>query len=327
MKNEIFDRSRLNLLPLRNRRSDLGIEAVIPLESPPRRGSHVVMKKVAEAVVTARGAGRPVIMMLGGHVVRSGTQLFLADLIEKGMVTALAMNGSVMIHDFELAMTGATTESVQRYLSEGQFGLWTETGILNRIVHEGFQKDPNVMMGNEVGRFISESDYPHRSLSLLAAAFKAGIPATVHVGIGYDIIHEHPNCDGAATGAASYNDFLRFARVMEDFDGGVVMNFGSAVMAPEVFLKALAMARNVAHREGRKISGFTSLVCDLRPIPDPNAGEPEKTDPAYFFRPLKTMLIRAVRDSGSGYSVREDHSRSIPELWRCIREIIDEKTR
>ena len=150
-----------------------------------------------------------------------------------------------------------------------------------------------------MGQRIEASDYPYRELSILAAAYRCSVPATVHVGIGYDIIHEHPNCDGAALGAASYRDFLIFARSVESLEGGVMLSFGSAIMAPEVYLKALAMARNVAHQEGREIRHFTTAVFDLMPIEGDFHRELPKTDPAYYFRPRKTILVRTVADGGA----------------------------
>jgi len=138
------------------------------------------------------------------------------------------------------------------------------------------------------------------------------------VGIGYDIIHEHPNFDGAASGEASYLDFLELAAQLERLEGGVVMNFGSAVMAPEVYLKALAMVRNAAAAEGREIRRFTTLVCDLKEMPDSFRTEPCKSDPAYYFRPWKTMLVRTVADGGESFYVRGRHDETIPGLWKEI---------
>jgi len=140
------------------------------------------------------------------------------------------------------------------------------------------------------------------------------------VGIGYDIVHEFPNCDGAAYGATSYTDFLRFAKILESLEGGVVMNFGSAVMAPEIFLKALSMVRNVARQEGRQICHFTTLVCDLLNLPDNYHEEPSKDNPYYYFRPWKTMLVRTVADGGESFYVKGHHAESIPALWTAINE-------
>lgn len=140
--------------------------------------------------------------MIGGHVIRSGVQRFIIDMIEKNYVTCLSMNGACVIHDFEFALIGATTESVARYISEGQFGLWKETGQINDIVNAA-HREGVIGMGAAVGRAIHEGDFPNKDISLLAACWQLGVPATVHVGIGYDIIHELPNFDGAAAGASS----------------------------------------------------------------------------------------------------------------------------
>ena len=312
---ELFDRSKLVTKPLSERAHDLDLSAVMPLGR--RDWSHPSLDAVARRIRDAKGAR---IMMMGGHVIRSGSQRFLIDLMERGHITALAMNGSCVIHDFELALIGATTESVSRYISNGQFGLWRETGLINDIINEAYKAGCETGIGSAVGRAILTGDYPHKDISLLAAAARLGIPATVHVGIGHDIIHELPNCSGAATGELSYRDFLRFARVIEGLEGGVVMNFGSAVMAPEVYLKALSMARNVAHQQGRAIRDFTTLVCDLQPLPEDLSREPEKSCASYYFRPLKTMLLRTVADGGEGFYVRAPHADTIPALWRSVVE-------
>ena len=256
-------------------------------------------------------------MMIGAHVLRSGVQRFLKDLMEKGYISCLAMNGACVIHDFELAYLGKTTESVSRYIQDGKFGLWRETGLINEIVVDAYEKD--LGLGEAMGRAIAGGDFPHKEFSVLAAGYRLEIPLTVHVGIGYDIVHEHPNCDGAAWGKTSYTDFLRFAEVLASLEGGVMMNFGSAVMAPEVYLKALAMVRNVAAQGARKINSFTTLVCDLYPLPENYQQEAAKDDPAYYFRPWKTMLVRTVKDGGEGYYVNGAHRKTIPGLWTAIK--------
>jgi hypothetical protein len=213
-------------------------------------------------------------------------------------------------------LIGATTESVSRYIQEGQFGLWQETGRINDIVAAAAQN--RLGLGEGVGQVIEEEGFPHRDISVLAAGYRLGIPITVHVGIGYDIVHEHPNCDGAAYGATSYTDFLRFTKVLEKLQGGVVMNFGSAVMGPEVFLKGLAMVRNVARQQGRQISQFTTLVSDLQKLPETYHHEAPKEDPAYYFRPWKTMLVRTVTDGGESFYVQGPHATTIPQLWTAL---------
>lgn len=313
-----FDRARLKMRPLGERVHDLGLSAIKPLASSPVCNESLA--RVAARIVSAKEKGSSVILMAGGHVVRSGVQRYLIDLLEKGFITCLAMNGSVMIHDFEFALVGATTESVARYIREGQFGLWQETGRINDIVNDAYGQG-GVGMGEAVGRAILQGEFPHKEISILAAAARLKVPATVHVGIGYDIIHEHRNFDGAAAGALSYKDFLSLAGVIERLEGGVVMNFGSAVMAPEVFLKALSMARNVTLQEGREISRFTTLVCDLYPLPDNIGTEPPKDSPAYYFRPFKTMLVRTVADGGESFYCRGSHAETIPALWTALKQL------
>jgi len=310
----LFDRSRLKLKPLSQRKSDMDVTSIKNLE--PRNTDFPGLEKVAEGIRKARENNRAIIMIIGAHVLRSGVQRYIIDMMDKGFVTLLATNGAGVIHDFELALTGETTESVTRYISEGQFGLWEETARINDIVTGGYKR--NLGLGEAIGKAIDEEGMERRDISLFAAGYRLGVPVTCHVGIGYDITHEHPNCDGAAHGATSYTDFLKLAHEVEKLEGGVVMNFGSSVMGPEVFLKALAMARNAARSEGRSIGKFMSLVCDLRPLPDGYHGEPPKDNPAYYFRPLKTMLARTVADGGEGFYVCGAHSDTIPQLWTAL---------
>jgi hypothetical protein len=306
---------------LSNRKHDINVSVVSDLDTDIKALAVCErIKKVASCIITAKTHNSAIILFIGGHVIRSGVQKYLIDLMEKGYISCLAMSGAGIIHDYELALIGATTENVAHYIKNGQFGLWKETGMLNDIINEAYKENDSVGMGEAIGRAIESGDFPHKSLSLLATGYRLRIPVTVHVGIGYDIIHEHPNCDGAATGALSYNDFLKFVSVVQKLEGGVVMNFGSAVMAPEVFLKALSMARNVAQQKGHAIKRFTTLVCDLHKLPDDFSKEPSKDNPAYYFRPWKTMLVRTVADGGESYYVQGKHSDTIPALWSAINE-------
>lgn len=273
---------------------------------------------MGQRIREARSRGAEVILMMGAHVLRSGVQRYLIDLMERGLITAIAGNGACAIHDYELALIGATTESVARYIQEGQFGLWEETGRLNDLIARAASED--LGLGETLGQEIAEGDYPRKDISVLAAAWRLGIPFTIHVGIGYDILHEHPNCDGAALGAASYRDFLIFAKVVERLEHGVVMNFGSAIMAPEVFLKALAMVRNVAAQKGMKVSEFTTLVCDLHDLPHDYRHEAAKSSPSYYFRPWKTMLVRTVADGGTSYYVKGHHADTVAQLWTAVQD-------
>ena len=202
--------------------------------------------------------------MLGAHVLRRGAAPLLIDLMERRLVSHVALNGAGAIHDFELAMIGQTCESVARYVRSGEFGLWNETGGINDAALDA-QRD-GIGLGEAIGRMIMAERFPYAETSVLAAGYSLGVPVTVHVAIGQDIVHEHPNFDGAATGAASYADFLVFTESVCGLEGGVMLNIGTAVMGPEVYLKALTMARNVAAQEGRAIRHFTTAVFDLVPL-------------------------------------------------------------
>lgn len=318
---KLFDTSRLKLRPLETRDHDLDLSAILPL-----RKIQVVSDKIglaAEKIKQSRQANpRPsVILMMGAHVIRSGVQRYLIDMMNRGLIDCLAMNGAGVIHDYEMALIGATTESVAKYIKTGEFGLWKETGLINDIV--ACAAKDGLGLGEALGKFIEEQNLPHRDISLLARAYTLGVPVTVHVGIGYDIVHEHPNCNGAAWGETSYRDFLIFAKILESLEGGTVMNFGSAVMGPEVFLKALAMARNVANQFNKRIGNFTTLVCDLKPLPSNYHLEASREDPNYYFRPWKTMLVRSVSSGGESYYIQGNHRDTIPQLWSAILPIDD----
>ena len=325
---KIFDCNKLEIKPLSDRQHDLGISIISELSAIKKSEVDKKFRNITKRIIHAKENNASIILMMGGHVIRAGVQRYLIDLMERGYISCLAMNGSGIIHDFEFALIGATTESVSKYINEGQFGLWEETGLINNYINQGYRE--GLGMGEAVGQAIYDGDFPCKDISLLATGYRLKIPITVHVGIGYDIIHEHPNCDGAATGATSYRDFLYFAKIVENLEGGVVMNFGSAVMAPEVFLKALSMARNIAHQRGKVIKRFSTLVCDLQELPDDYSKEPPKDSSAYYFRPLKTMLIRTVADGGESFYVKGNHSDTIPVLWMAINDeekIIYENTR
>ena len=313
---EQFDRSRLLVKPLAERQHDLQLDRWLALTDPTPPFDHPDLPAVAARLTAAKSAGAARILMMGAHVLRGGVNRHIIDLVERGFVDHIAMNGAGAIHDYEVARFGATTESVDRYIRTGEFGLWRETGELNDWIREAAAD--SLGLGENVGHRIDASDYPHRDLSVFAAAWRARVPVTVHVGIGYDIIHEHPNCDGAALGAASYRDFLIFARTVQRLEGGVLLNFGSAIMGPEVYLKALAMARNVAHQGGRAIRQFTTAVFDLVPILGDHRKELPKTDPGYYFRPHKTMLVRTVADGGESFYFRGEHRATLPALWRLL---------
>jgi len=316
----LFDRSRLNVRPLAERAHDLPLARWMSLADEPPPYDHPDLPAVAGAWAAAIRGRASRILMMGAHVLRGGVNRHIIDLLERQALSVIAFNGAGAIHDYELARIGATTESVARYIQTGEFGLWRETGELNDWIREAAAEGAG--LGEYIGRRISESDFPYKDLSVLAAAWRCGIPVTVHAGIGYDILHEHPNCDGAALGAASYRDFLIFAHVVEGLEGGLLLSFGSAIMAPEVFLKALAMARNIARQEGRSIRDFTTAVFDIVPISGDIHRELPKTDAGYYFRPHKTLLVRTVADGGRSFYVQGEHRATLPALRRRLIELL-----
>jgi len=317
-KYELFDRSRLLIKPLGERAHDMQIDYVLGLDDPPPDYSHAQLPEVARRMIAARNKGAVRILMMGAHVIKMGMSRYVIDLVERGFISHIAMNGAGAIHDYELARIGATTESVARYITTGEFGLWKETGDLNDVIREA--ADLSLGLGENLGRHIDSGDFPHKDVSIFAAAYRRSVPVTVHAGVGYDIIHEHPNCNGAALGAASYRDFLIFTRTVEDLEGGIMLDFGTAIMGPEVYLKALAMARNVARQQGRSIRRFTTAVFDLVPIQGDIHHELPKTDPGYYFRPHKTILVRTVADGGESYYFCGDHRATVPALRRALLE-------
>jgi hypothetical protein len=313
----LFDRSRLLIKPLDQRQHDLTLADVQPLDAPVTF-THEAIPVIGQRLVEAKRRGAARILIMGAHVLRAGTSPHLIDLMERGLVTHLAMNGAGPIHDWEFALIGKTTESVARYVSSGEFGLWRETGRMNDAIRDGARD--GLGLGEALGRAIAEGPFPNKSVSVLAAVYRLRVPVTVHVGIGYDIIHEHPNCDGAALGQTSYTDFLAFAQTVTGLEGGVMLNFGTAVMGPEIYLKALAMARNVAHQEGRKIARFTTAVFDLIPLDSDTRKQAPKTDPRYYYRPWKTILVRTVADGGESFYVQGDHKDTVLAVRKAALE-------
>ena len=319
----LFDRSKLKLRPLSERVHDMALAEVLNLDDDVLPFDDPGLGQVAERVTQAHRAGAQVILMMGAHVIKRGLSRFVIDLMERGVVTHVGMNGAGPIHDFELALIGATTESVARYIQEGQFGLWEETGRINEAIRQGARD--GLGLGEAVGRmmaedFAKEERFPHRDASILAAGYRLQVPVTAHVGIGYDIIHEHPNCDGAALGETSYRDFLALTHSVSKLQGGVLLNFGTAVMGPEVFLKALSMSRNVAHQEGQQINRFTTAVFDLVQLGSNYHAEASKSEARYYFRPYKTLLVRTVQDGGESFYIRGDHQATLPNLYRQVLE-------
>jgi len=314
MPHPLFDRSKLIVKPLSERVHDLTLDVIVPLDAPVSF-EHPSIPAIGERLIAAKANNTSRILLMGAHVLRAGMQRYLIDLMDRGLISLIAMNGAGPIHDWEFARIGASTESVAKYVRTGEFGLWKETGEMNDALMHGFRE--GLGFGESIGKWIDTHDFPNKDISVLAAAYKRGIPVTVHIGIGYDIIHEHPNASGPALGHASYTDFLIFAEHVRNLEGGVALNFGTAVMGPEVYLKALAMARNVAHQHDQKIAKFTTAVFDLVPLDDDYHRQAPKTDPRYYFRPWKTILVRTVADGGESFYVQGDHKDTVPAVWRA----------
>jgi hypothetical protein len=319
----MFDRSRLKIRPLAERDNDLTMDTFLQLDDPGQPFADPALPALARRMIAARQQGSAIILMIGAHVIRSGVSRFIIDLMERGLITHVAMNGAGPIHDYELALIGATTESVARYIRDGQFGLWQETGAINDAIVRGASE--GIGCGEAIGRVIETERFAHRDISILAAGYRLHVPVTVHIGIGYDIIHEHPNCDGAALGQASYRDFLIMAESVAHLQGGVLLSFGSAVMGPEVYLKALSMARNVAQQEGGQIKRFTTAVFDLQDLGADVHKEALKSEARYYFRPYKTILVRTVQDGGESFYVRGQHRLTLPALYREVQRELNGK--
>ncbi len=319
-----LDRSRLKILPLAEREHKMTVADIYSLdaETPPYENGDLHI--VADQIIQAHRSGKQVIWMMGAHVMRRGNSRYIIDLMERGILTHLATNGAGAIHDFELALIGATLEDVERYIWDGKFGNWEETGrYINNAIARGHHD--KIGFGEAIGRFIQDGEggvkFPHREISMFAASYRLGVPMTVHKGIGYDIIDQHPAADYAAMGYTTGEDFLRFAHSVSQLEGGAFLNLGSAVMGPEVYLKSLSMARNIAAQRGEEIRHFTTANFDLIEFSDfREEGNP--ADAHYYHRPKKTILVRTVKDGGESYHISGDFDRTIPKLYSLITEAL-----
>ena len=259
------------------------------------------LKEVASLIARARSSGRGVLLGMGAHPVKVGLGPLLADAMETGIITGVATNGAAIIHDYELALSGMTSEDVGAVLGSGGFGMAEETAsALNRAIVDGNNKGEGI--GLAVGRLIEEQDMPHSSQSLFAAAYRNNIPATVHVAMGTDIIHMHPSCDGAATGSASLRDFHLMAQQVAALDGGVFINLGSSVILPEVFLKAYSLARNLGHQ----IMDLTTVNMDF----------------IQHYRPRVNVVQRPTAHSGRGFALTGHHEILLPLLLSAVKEFM-----
>lgn len=329
-----FDRKRLKILSLAERQNKMTLADVRRLsDTISGDGLDLNIQKnieiLARQIVQRRSKGKQIIWTMGAHVLRRGNSRYIIDLMRSGMITHIAVNMAVIIHDFELSYIGATLEDVEFYIKDGRFGNWEETSLwINEAITEGHKDGAG--LGESIGRKIflaSNKEFPYKEISILSAAYELGIPVTVHKGIGCDITDQHPSANFEAIGKTSGDDFLEFVSTVLQLEGGVFMNLGSSVMGPEIYLKALSMARNVANQEGQEIKNFITAVFDILPLGNwqEEAVADYKapgvmSDPRYYFRPLKTILVRTVKDGGESLYVRGDFSQTVPYLYNKIIE-------
>jgi hypothetical protein len=275
------------------RSSSQGIESIIPSVL---KGKDI--KDLADAWAAAVSKKRSVILGMGAHPIKVGLSRLIIDLMDRGYLHALAAGGAVAIHDIEMAMQGHTSEEVAEGLPEGAFGMAEDTGkayweAVALAEREGYG------LGQAAGRFVSEGDFPHRKLSVLAAAYERGIPATLHVAVGADIVHMHPGHDGAALGQAIFRDFLVFSEVVKGLDsGGVYLNLGSAVILPEVFLKAINVARNLEGKPHKIVTANLDMI--------------------QHYRPVQNVVQRPTIPDGRGFQITGHHEILFPLLYSMV---------
>ncbi|MEW6683984.1 MAG: hypothetical protein AB1451_13885 [Nitrospirota bacterium] len=260
------------------------------------------LKAVIADIARATRTRRPVIVGMGAHPIKVGLNPILIDLMKRGVVSCLAMNGAGIIHDLELALVGKTSEEVEAGIDDGSFGMARDTAeLLNAAISAGAKR--GLGMGQAVGDAILRGKFPYKNMSLLATCSRLGIPATVHVAIGTDIIHMHPSADGAAIGATSLEDFKRLTAVVAHLEGGVYLNLGSAVLLPEVFLKAVTIARNLGHR----VVNFTTVNMDF----------------TQHYRPVTNVVRRPTQAGGRGYTLTGHHEIMFPLLAAGVIETLE----
>jgi hypothetical protein len=291
-----MDFNKIRTYPIAQRRNKFSIDQMVPL------GSNVAfhdneLEIVADRIKMAKVAGRPIVVMIGGAVIKDGCSLLLIDLMEKGFITFLAMNGSVSIHDFEIALIGKTSEDVQSSLKDGSFGMADETGrYMNSAINKGYAE--GLGYGESIALEIERLDLPYKNYSVIYRAHALGVGVSVHVAIGGDIIHQHPACNGAAVGATSFEDFRKFTEAIAGLDKGVAINIGSAVIMPEVFLKALTISVNLGHG----YSSFTVANFDFLEM----------------YRP-QTRVVEWPKVLGAqGFNILGRHNQTIPKLHALL---------
>ena len=293
----MLDFSKIKTISIKERKNKVKLSDLIKPQNSKLFVKSKEFDELAERIVSAHKNKKQVILMMGAHVIKTGMSLIIIDLMKKGVISHVAMNGAGPIHDFELAFIGETSEYVEDTIEDGTFGMIEETGsILNGAIKDGAKKKYG--MGYCIGKKISDLELANKECSILYNSYKLKMPATVHVAIGTDIIHQHPSCDGAAVGETTYNDFKAFAESVSKLENGVVLNIGSSVILPEVFLKALTVARNL----GFKVENITAANFDM-------------TD---HYRPRENVVRRPTSLGGKGFMIIEKHEKTIPTLHRKI---------
>ena len=310
MKFPSLDFSKIRTYPVADRANKVAVEAFarphVPgaslstfLDSLPDFLAVQDLKTVVAAMAAAVRDGKPVLLMMGAHAIKVGLNPLIVDAMRTGLISAVAFNGAGAIHDFELCYNGETSEDVQRGLNDGSFGMVDETGrMMNATLADG------VARGLGAGRALGERalSFPNKHLSIMATGAEIDAPVTVHIAIGTDIIHQHPTTRGDVLGEASYRDFQTFAAVCAQLEGGVVLNVGSAVIMPEVFLKALTIARNLGH----KVEKFTTATFDM----------------TRHYRPSENVQRRPTAMGGKGVYIVGHHEVNIPLLFAAVKEAL-----
>lgn len=283
-----------------------GMSVMELIESLPGQFAGSDFPELVQRLAEAHKKGKPIILGMGAHVIKVGLNPVLIDLMQKGIITAVALNGAGIVHDAEIAMVGRTSEEVAEVLGAGAFGAARETGeVLNGAICRGAEK--NIGLGEAVGEVLLEQDFPYNGQSLLAQARKLNIPVTVHVAVGTDIIHIHPGADGAAIGQTSHHDFRIFCNLVADLEGGAYLNVGSAVLLPEVFLKALTVVRNL----GYEVKNLTTANFDF----------------IRHYRPATNVVHRPTMEGGRGFNFTGHHELMIPLLGAALLDALADETK
>lgn len=323
---EPFRPPQLQLRSLSRRESRVHLtDLVVPTETAASLGvvAEQEVSALAAHIVAARACNQPVIFFIGGHVIKSGLGLYLRELLQQRYVTTLASNGAATIHDYELAHHGATSETVAKEIRVGQFGMWQDDAVLNQIhTADTARRGLGWTFGEYLWRRNNDKTLANPHASVFLCAYEQQIPATVHLLIGGDITHMYADRSMSHVMNASYHDFLVFVQniYLLQRHGGVFVCLGSAVHAPEIFLKALSMVRNVLRQAETRTHVFTTAIMDMYPLPDDwRYGEPDQNDPRYYFRPWKTILMRSLNEGGRSFYVRGNHQSTVPRLYHWIK--------